>query len=327
MKEEDMTLKKSLKTLVTLGAAALLLTACSQTGTKESSKDLPKVGILQYVEHESLTAARKGFEKGLAAEGYEDGKDITIAYENAQGDQSNLQSISEKLIKGNDVVLGIATPAAQALVAATSDTPILFTAVTDPVSAKLVKSMKEPGGMATGTSDMSPIDKQVDLVQKVLPKAKTVGIMYTTSERNSEVQVEEAQALFKKAGIKVVTKGISSTNDVQDTAKALMKDVDVVFVPTDNTIASAITLLSDLSKETKVPVVGGSADMVAGGVLFSYGPDYEKLGEQTAKLAVEVLKGKKASSIAAEYPETLDVVVNKDMAKALDIDVSSIEEN
>ena len=106
-----------------------------------------------------------------------------------------------------------------------------------------------------------------------------------------------------------------------------MKDVDVVFVPTDNTIASAITLLSDLSKETKVPVVGGSADMVAGGVLFSYGPDYEKLGEQTAKLAVEVLKGKKASSIAAEYPETLDVVVNKDMAKALDIDVSSIEEN
>lgn len=318
-------MKKTLKTLVTLGAAALLLTACSQSGNKASSKDLPKVGILQYVEHESLTAARQGFEKGLAAEGYKDGKNVAISYENAQGDQSNLQSISEKLVKENDMVLGIATPAAQALVAATSDKPILFTAVTDPVSAKLVKSMKHPGGVATGTSDMSPIDKQVELVQKVLPKAKTVGIMYTTSERNSEVQVEEAQRLFKKAGMKVVTKGISSTNDVQDTAKNLMKDVDVVFVPTDNTIASAVTLLGDLSKEMKVPVVGGSADMVAGGVLFSYGTDYEKLGEQTAKLAVKVLKGKKASKVAAQYPDTLKVVVNKDMAKLLNVDVSSIE--
>lgn len=318
-------MKKTLKTLVTLGAAALLLTACSQSGNKASSKDLPKVGILQYVEHESLTAARQGFEKGLAAEGYKDGKNVAISYENAQGDQSNLQSISEKLVKENDMVLGIATPAAQALVAATSDKPILFTAVTDPVSAKLVKSMKHPGGVATGTSDMSPIDKQVELVQKVLPKAKTVGIMYTTSERNSEVQVEEAQSLFKKAGMKVVTKGISSTNDVQDTAKSLMKDVDVVFVPTDNTIASAVTLLGDLSKEMKVPVVGGSADMVAGGVLFSYGTDYEKLGEQTAKLAVKVLKGKKASKVAAQYPDTLKVVVNKDMAKLLNVDVSSIE--
>lgn len=320
-----MTLKKSLKTLVTLGVASLLLAACSQSGNKASSKDLPKVGILQYVEHESLTAARKGFEKGLAAEGYKDGKNITISYENAQGDQSNLQSISEKLVKDNDMVLGIATPAAQSLVAATSDKPILFTAVTDPVSAKLVKSMKNPGGVATGTSDMSPIDKQVELVQKVLPKAKTVGIMYTTSERNSEVQVEDAQRLFKKAGMKVVTKGISSTNDVQDTAKSLMKDVDVVFVPTDNTIASAVTLLGDLSKEMKVPVVGGSADMVTGGVLFSYGADYEKLGEQTAKLAVEVLKGKKVSTVAAQYPDTLKVVVNKDMAKLLNVDVSSIE--
>ncbi|MEQ9809819.1 ABC transporter substrate-binding protein [Streptococcus jiangjianxini] len=318
-------MKKIWKIVATLGAATLLLAACSQSGGKNATKEMPKVGILQYVEHESLTAARKGFEKGLAKAGYKEGKNITISYENAQGDQANLQSISEKLVSDNDLVLGIATPAAQSLVATSSDTPILFTAVTDPVSAKLVKSMKDPAGMATGTSDMSPIDKQVQLVKEVLPDAKKVGIMYTTSERNSEVQVKQAEKLFKKAGIKVISKGISSTNDVQDTAKSLMKDVDVIFVPTDNTIASAITLLSDLSKETKVPVVGGSADMVEGGVLFSYGPDYEKLGEQTAKLAVKVIEGKDVAKISAEYPEALTVAANDDMAKALDIDVSGIK--
>lgn len=320
-------MKKSWKIIVTLGVASLLLAACSQSGDKTSSKEVPQIGILQYVEHESLTAARKGFEKGLAEEGYKDGEDIKIAYENAQGDQANLQSISEKLVSDNDLVLGIATPAAQSLVTASSDTPILFTAVTDPVSAKLVKTMKTPDGVATGTSDMSPVDEQVKLIQKVLPNAKKVGIMYTTSERNSEVQVEEAEKLFKKADIKVVNKGISSTNDVQDTAKSLMKDVDLIFVPTDNIIASAIPILRDLSKESKVPVVGGSADMVGEGLLFSYGPDYEKLGEQTAKLAVKVLEGENVSKLSAQYPEALNVAVNDDMAKALDIDVSGIEKD
>lgn len=320
-------MKKSWKTIVTLGAASLLLAACSQSGDKTSSKEVPQIGILQYVEHESLTAARKGFEKGLAEEGYKDGEDIKIAYENAQGDQANLQSISEKLVSDNDLVLGIATPAAQSLVTASSDTPILFTAVTDPISAKLVKTMKTPDGLATGTSDMSPVDEQVKLIQKVLPNAKKVGIMYTTSERNSEVQVEEAEKLFKKADIKVIKKGISSTNDVQDTAKSLMKDVDLIFVPTDNIIASAIPILRDLSKESKVPVVGGSADMVGEGLLFSYGPDYEKLGEQTAKMAVKVLEGEDVSKLSAQYPEALNVAVNDDMAKALDIDVSGIEKD
>lgn len=320
-------MKKSWKTIVTLGTASLLLAACSQSGDKTSSKEVPQIGILQYVEHESLTAARKGFEKGLVEEGYKDGEDIKIAYENAQGDQANLQSISEKLVSDNDLVLGIATPAAQSLVTASSDTPILFTAVTDPVSAKLVKTMKTPDGVATGTSDMSPVDEQVKLIQEVLPNAKKVGIMYTTSERNSEVQVEEAEKLFKKADIKVIKKGISSTNDVQDTAKSLMKDVDLIFVPTDNIIASAIPILRDLSKESKVPVVGGSADMVGEGLLFSYGPDYEKLGEQTAKLAVKVLEGEDVSKLSAQYPEALNVAVNDDMAKALDIDVSGIEKD
>ncbi len=303
--------------------AALTLGGCSSS--KNANKDVVHIGILQYVEHPSLSAARKGFVAELKKEGYVDGKNLKLDYENAQGDQSNLQTISTNLLSNNDLVLGIATPAAQTLSNLSTDVPVLFTAVTDPVSAKLVDTMETPNGIATGTSDMSPISKQVELLQKVMPDVKKVGIMYTTNERNSEVQVEEAQKEFAKAGINVITKGISSTNDVQDTAKSLMSQTQVLFIPTDNMIVSAISLLTELSKEMKVPVVGGSADVVDQGVLFTYGANYEALGRQTAKLAVRIIKGEDVSKVAAEYPKALNVVANDDMAKTLGIDLSSIE--
>lgn len=304
--------------------AALTLGGCSSS--KNANKDVVHIGILQYVEHPSLSAARKGFVAELKKEGYADGKNLKLDYENAQGDQSNLQTISTNLLSNNDLVLGIATPAAQTLSNLSTDVPVLFTAVTDPVSAKLVKTMENPEGIATGTSDMSPISKQVELLQKVMPNVQKVGIMYTTNERNSEVQVEEAKKEFAKAGIDVLTKGISSTNDVQDTAKSLMSQTQVLFIPTDNMIVSAISLITELSKEMKVPVVGGSADIVEQGVLFTYGANYEALGRQTAKLAVRIIKGEDVSKVSAEYPKTLNVVANDDMAKTLGIDLTSIKD-
>ena len=316
-------MKKVMTAFLGLTLALLVLAGCSSSNSKD--KKAFHIGILQYMEHPSLSAAREGFVAELADEGYVDGHKVVIDYKNAQGDQSNIQTISTSLIANNDMVLGIATPAAQSLANLSKKTPILFTAVTDPVSAKLVDSMDNPGGIATGTSDMSPIDKQVKLLQKVMPNVKKVGIMYTTNERNSEVQVKEAQKVFRAAGIDVITKGISSTNDVQDTAKSLMSQTEVLFIPTDNTIVSAITLVTDLSKEMKIPIVGGSADVVKDGVLFTYGANYRALGRQTAKLAVRVMKGEKVEDISAEYPKTLDVVVNKEMAQTLGIDVSSIE--
>lgn len=316
-------MKKGLTALMAVMLAALTLAGCSSS--KNASKDVVHLGILQYVEHPSLTAARKGFVDELKKEGYVEGKNLKLDYENAQGDQSNLQTISTNLLSNNDLVLGIATPAAQTLSNLSSDVPVIFTAVTDPVSAKLVDTMETPNGIATGTSDMSPISKQVELLQKVMPDVKKVGIMYTTNERNSEVQVEEAQKEFAKAGINVITKGISSTNDVQDTAKSLMSQTQVLFIPTDNMIVSAISLLTELSKEMKVPVVGGSADVVDQGVLFTYGANYEALGRQTAKLAVRIIKGEDVSQVAAEYPKALNVIANDDMAKTLGIDLSSIE--
>ena len=316
-------MKKGLTALMAVMLAALTLAGCSSN--KNASKDVVHLGILQYVEHPSLTAARKGSVDELKKEGYVASKNLKLDYENAQGDQSNLQTISTNLISNNDLVLGIATPAAQTLSNLSTDVPVVFTAVTDPVSAKLVDTMETPNGIATGTSDMSPISKQVELLQKVMPDVKKVGIMYTTNERNSEVQVEEAQKEFAKAGINVITKGISSTNDVQDTAKSLMSQTQVLFIPTDNMIVSAISLLTELSKEMKVPVVGGSADVVDQGVLFTYGANYEALGRQTAKLAVRIIKGEDVSKVAAEYPKALNVVANDDMAKTLGIDLSSIE--
>ncbi len=315
-------MKKFLVSMMAVITAAILV-ACSNA----SNKDLVHIGVLQYVEHPSLSATRKGFIEELKEEGYVDGKNIKIDYQNAQGDQSNLQTISQSLIEDNDVMLAIATPAAQSLSSLTKGKPILFTAVTDPVSAKLVKSMDNVGGNVTGTSDMSPINKQVELLKKVFPNTKKVGIMYTTSERNSEVQVEEAKKYFKESGIETVIKGISSTNDIQDTAKSLMSQTEVIFIPTDNTIVSAINTLVDLSKETKVPVVGSDAGSVEKGVLFTYGTNYEALGRQTGKLAGRVLRGEKVKDIDAEYPKTLNVVVNHDMAKELGIDVSSYSVN
>ncbi|MBF0778605.1 ABC transporter substrate-binding protein [Streptococcus cuniculi] len=307
-----------------LGLSALALVACSSSDNQKTNSDTVKVGILQYMEHDSLSAARKGFEAELAENGYKAGEKITLDYQNAQGDQANLQTISEQLVGNNDVILAIATPAAQSLANISTDTPVLFTAVTDPISADLVRSIKEPGGMLTGTSDQAPIDKQIELLGQAVPKAKTVGILYTTSERNSEVQVEEAKPLLEKAGYKVMTKGISNTNEVQDAVTSLMKSVDAVFVPTDNTVASTMTMIGELSLQYKVPVIGGSTDMVDDGGLLTYGTNYEALGRQTAKIAIRIMEGADPAKTAVEYPESVDLHVNETMAKKLGIDTSSL---
>lgn len=321
-------MKKILKTAL-MGSVAVLsaltLVACGNSDSNgRSTDDTVKVGILQYMEHDSLTAARKGFVAELEANGYTEGKKISLDYQNAQGDQANLQTISEQLVGDNDLVLAIATPAAQSLATASTDTPILFTAVTDPLSADLVDSIKKPGGLLTGTSDQAPIDQQVNLLRQAVPNAKKVGILYTTSERNSEVQVEEAQKLLKEAGYEVLLKGISTTNDVQDAATSLMKDVDVVFVPTDNTVASTMTMIGELSVEYKVPVIGGSTDMVDAGGLLTFGTNYEALGRQTAKMAIKIIEGADPAEVTVEYPETVNLHVNTDMAGKLGIDVSKL---
>ncbi|MCB2861074.1 ABC transporter substrate-binding protein [Streptococcus suis] len=316
-------LVKKLATISVASMCLLTLAACSSS-SEQASSDVVKVGVLQYMEHESLTAAREGFVAELEANGYKEGEKLVLDYQNAQGDQANLQTISEQLIDGNDIVLAIATPSAQSLATVSTETPIVFTAVTDPLSADLVESIEKPGGLLTGTSDQAPIDKQVELLGQAVPDAKTVGILYTTSERNSEVQVEQAKELLEKAGYKVVVKGITSSNEVQDATTSLIKDVDALFIPTDNTVASTMTMIGELSVEHKVPVIGGSTDMVDEGGLLTYGTNYEALGRQTAKMAIKIIEGANVSETAVEYPETVSLHVNEEMAQKLGIDTSKL---
>ncbi|HEL1981169.1 ABC transporter substrate-binding protein [Streptococcus suis] len=316
-------LVKKLATISVASMGLLTLAACSSS-SEQASSDVVKVGVLQYMEHESLTAAREGFVAELEANGYKEDEKLVLDYQNAQGDQANLQTISEQLIDGNDIVLAIATPSAQSLATVSTETPIVFTAVTDPLSADLVESIEKPGGLLTGTSDQAPIDKQVELLGQAVPDAKTVGILYTTSERNSEVQVEQAKELLEKAGYKVVVKGITSSNEVQDATTSLMKDVDALFIPTDNTVASTMTMIGELSVEHKVPVIGGSTDMVDEGGLLTYGTNYEALGRQTAKMAIKIIEGANVSETAVEYPETVSLHVNEEMAQKLGIDTSKL---
>lgn len=314
--------------LAGIGLVSLLMLGACGSQDSASDDNMKHVGVLQLVQHASLDNAYEGFKEGLAEGGYKEGDNLKIDYQNAQNNQDNLKSMSEKLIKDDpDLLLGIATPAAQSLLNATTDIPIAVTAVTDLKEAKLVKSDKEPGGNVTGTTDMVPIDKQVDLLLSIIPDAKTIGIMYNAGEANSKIQADLAEKALKKAGVDVKVKTANTTNDVQQVTESLASDADGIYVPTDNTFASAAAVIGDVVKEKKLPLVAGSTEQINEGGLATVGIDYEALGKQTGKMAAKILDGDaKPADTPVESADTLKLVVNKDMAKALGIDPDSMKE-
>lgn len=318
--------RKLLAPLLVVGILLLSLISLHQLKA-DKKKDVFRIGISQFITHQSLDATREGFVDELARQGYVEGKNIEIDLQNAQGEQRNLKTISQQLAESSDVVLAIATPSAQSLANTTQTTPVIFSAVTDPVSAKLVETREHPGGNVTGTSDQSSdaISTQINLIKKVLPKAKTIGILYTQSEPNSVVQKDEAKRLLEEKGFTVVEKTILDSNNVKAAAESLMAEVDMVFVPTDNIISSTMETVKQVSIKHKVPVFGGSTEMIAVGGLYNYGTNYEELGRQTARMLVRVLKGEKPENIAVELPEKLELHTNQEMADALGIDISKLE--
>ena len=318
--------RKLLAPLLVVGILLTSLISLHQLKA-DKKKDVFRIGISQFITHQSLDATREGFVDELAKQGYIEGENIEIDLQNAQGEQRNLKTISQQLAESSDVVLAIATPSAQSLANTTQMTPVIFSAVTDPVSAKLVESREHPGGNVTGTSDQSSdaISTQINLIKKVLPKAKTIGILYTQSEPNSVVQKDEAKRLLEEKGFTVVEKTILDSNNVKAAAESLMAEVDMVFVPTDNIISSTMETVKQVSIKHKVPVFGGSTEMIAVGGLYNYGTNYEELGRQTARMLVRVLKGEKPENIAVELPEKLELHTNKEMADALGIDISKLE--
>ena len=318
--------RKLLAPLLVVGILLTSLISLHQLKA-DKKKDVFRIGISQFITHQSLDATREGFVDELAKQGYIEGKNIEIDLQNAQGEQRNLKTISQQLAESSDVVLAIATPSAQSLANTTQTTPVIFSAVTDPVSAKLVESREHPGGNVTGTSDQSSdaISTQINLIKKVLPKAKTIGILYTQSEPNSVVQKDEAKRLLEEKGFTVVEKTILDSNNVKVAAESLMAEVDMVFVPTDNIISSTMETVKQVSIKHKVPVFGGSTEMIAVGGLYNYGTNYEELGRQTARMLIRVLKGEKPENIAVELPEKLELHTNQEMADALGIDISKLE--
>ena len=318
--------RKLLAPLLVVGILLTSLISLHQLKA-DKKKDVFRIGISQFITHQSLDATREGFVDELAKQGYVEGKNIEIDLQNAQGEQRNLKTISQQLAESSDVVLAIATPSAQSLANTTHTTPVIFSAVTDPVSAKLVESREHPGGNVTGTSDQSSdaISTQINLIKKVLPKAKTIGILYTQSEPNSVVQKDEAKRLLEEKGFTVVEKTILDSNNVKAAAESLMAEVDMVFVPTDNIISSTMETVKQVSIKHKVPVFGGSTEMIAVGGLYNYGTNYEELGRQTARMLIRVLKGEKPENIAVELPEKLELHTNQEMADALGIDISKLE--
>ncbi|MDF2557532.1 MAG: transporter substrate binding protein [Bacillales bacterium] len=321
MKKE--TVAKLLMILVL--AVAVVMTSPKKESTNQASKSkkLIKIGILQLTEHPALDAAKQGFIDGLAANGFVEGKNIQIDFLNAQADQSNLKVMSGRLVsEESDLILAIATPAAQALANETKKIPILTTAVTDLVGAKLAKSNEKPGTNVSGTSDMSPIKEQVALLKQLVPNAKTIGFLYNSSEDNSKLQVEIAEKSAKELGYSTKSMTVTNTNDVAQTMEVLAAQVDALYIPTDNTLASAMATVGKIAKEKKIPVITGESNMTMEGGLATVGIDYYKLGQQTAKMAVQVLSKKvKVQNLPVQTQSDPQVVINKMMAEVLGITV------
>ncbi len=309
------------KLLALLLAAVCLLSFIGCTKKDPVPTEQPvtyKIGILQFGDFTALNEARDGFVAALKDNGYEEGVNTVIDVQNAQTDQTNLVTMSDHFVAEKvDLVLAIATPAAQAVAAKTTEIPILITAVTDPVTARLVESNEKPGTNVTGTNDMNPIKEQIDLLCELAPDAQKVGILYTSSEDNSVQQAGIAKECLEKLGKEVVIKTITGTNDVQQAAQALVEEVDAIYVPTDNNVAAAIALLGQVAAEAKVPVICGEAGMVADGGLATLGIDYYKLGYQTGLMAVRVLKGENPADIAIESQSEFAYAFNKEMIEAI----------
>ena len=289
---------------------------------QKSSDGVAKVGVLQLVSHPSLDLIYQGIQDGLKEEGYDTSK-VKIDFMNAEGDQSKVATMSKQLVaNGNEVLVGIATPAAQGLATATKDKPVIMSAVTDPVGAKLVTNLEKPGGNITGVSDHNPAKQQLELIQKLTPNVKTIGVLYSSSEDNSKTQVEEFTKLAEDRGYKVEKFAVPSTNEIASTVNVMTSKVDAIYVPIDNTIASAFSTVVSANKDAKKPIFPSAAAMVEEGGLASVVVDQHDLGVATGKMIAKVLKGDKPADTPVNIFDTGKAVLNKKVAKELGIDIS-----
>jgi len=322
-------LKKALVGLILVTMVVFALAGCGQ-GTSEPAEedsnngedvgDSFAIGIVQLVEHPALDASREGFLAGLAEEGYKEGDNLSVDYHSAQADQSIALTISQNLVNDQvDLILAIATPAAQAAATAAdgSGIPVLFTAVTDPVAAELVNSWDAPGVNVTGTSDLNPVEDQIELIQKIVPDVKTIGVIYNQGEKNSVVQVEMVKNKVEEMGLQLQEATVTNTSEVAQAAQSLVGKVEAIYVPTDNTVVDALPSVLQVAEEHNIPVIAGEGNSVESGAVATVGIDYFTLGFETGKMAARVLEG--------EDPATMAVVKGMDLGVTYTVNTAAAE--
>lgn len=319
-------------TATTAAAEEAATTAAAAEGTEAASEAAKaddgktyKIGVLQLVQHAALDKSNEGFVAALD----DAGLNYEIDQQNASGEQSACQTIAEKFVNdGDDLIFAIATPAAQAASAATTEIPIVLSAVTDPAESGLVESNDAPGGNVTGTSDLTPVTEQIDLLQKLIPDAKTVAILYCSAESNSEIQAQMARDALDAAGIAHEDYTVSNSNEIQTVVESMIGKVDAIYAPTDNTIAAGMATVSQVANDNKLPVICGESGMVNEGGLATYGIDYYQLGYLAGQQAVEILvDGKNPADIPIGYlsADKCELTINQETADLLGIDTSSVQ--
>ena len=305
--KEDTTMKKIAALILSLILGVSCFSAVAE--------DKPVIGIIQLMEHVALSAAREGFIDALKANGYEDGVNITIDYQNGQGETTNLSTIADRFVgEKTDLVLAIATPAAQMMASKTETIPILGTAITDYVEALLAESNEKPGYNITGTSDMNPIADQIALLKELVPDAKTVGVLYTSSETNSVLQAKIAREAIEKLGMTYTEVTVTGTNDVQQATQRIVGQCDAIYIPTDNVFASSMAIVFGVTGESKTPVICGEEGMTMAGGLATLGISYYDLGYQTGVMAVQVLQGASVSDMPIQFATGFEYRVNQTVA-------------
>lgn len=303
----------------------LTLGACSSSSEKTVSEDTTsetktyKVGILQLMTHGSLDEAREGMKDYLAENGYIEGENVEYVYQNPEGDQSNLTTMADSLINGNcDVIVAIATSPAQVLMQNNIDTPIVGTAITDYVGSGLVDSDEQPGGYVTGVSDYFPADKQLELIKELVPGIQKLGVLYTSSETNSEIQAAEIVEIANGEGIETVVKTTPDKNTTQEVITSLASEgVELIYIPTDNNLASSMSSVLQAVEEYGLPVVVGATAMVTDGGLANVGVDYYELGKLTGELVVQILEGANPGELPIVYQQEGKVNYNSKVAERI----------
>ncbi len=308
--------------LTVMVVAALFLTQKEQNNSTNSTEKV-KIGVLQFVTHDSLDEIYKGIKAGLEEGGYTTTENLSIDFMNAEGDQSQVQTMSKKLVdNGNELLIGIATPAAQGLANATTELPIIMGAVTDPVGANLVTDLKNPGGNITGVSDQTPVADTVSLIKEITPDAKTIGVLYSSNEDNSKIQVAEFKAAAEEAGYTVLEYAVASSNELASTVEVASSKVDALFTPVDNTVASAFSTVVSVANKSKTPIFTSVEDMVEGGGIESVTLSQYDLGVATGKMTAKILDGANPADTPVQIFNEGTVVVNQKVAKELGITLS-----